>query len=229
MTYAGNGSDQGGDAIGRGTLELKDNGTTITATLTKGPGSFRGILVLFIDSAPGGFNSTSSFTGNSPALVRAISGVEVGYNAHAVANFAADFYADYAVAVGVDFGGAVYPLNQAGPDVENSSPSYLYPRDSPNYSTYTFSFDWTQIGLPAKTPTNFFRFQSLYAEPAGSHYTESFESVTSVGQNFWGTLNFSNYNVYGVDPVPEPTNTALMAFGGLFAGAVVLSRFRRRR
>src|SRR5262249_19409746 len=84
--YQGNGSQVAGGEIGLGNLQLKDNGTTITATLNKGPGSWDDILVLFIDSTPGGFNNTSSFTENAPALVRAISGQEVGYHAHAVAN-----------------------------------------------------------------------------------------------------------------------------------------------
>jgi hypothetical protein len=229
VVYPGNGNGDGGGPIGLGSLELKDDRAIITATLTKGPGPFQGNLVLFIDSTAGGFNTTSLFTDNSTELIRSISGLSESGNARAIANFASGFYADYAIAIGVNPNGQLFRLNQgeSGPTIEYVRQINLDPRDHQSFASYTFNFEWTDIGLPTRTPTNFFKFETVYATPYGSFYTESFESLTATGPALWGTLNFSNYDVYGVDPVPEPANTALMTFGGIFAGVGLLSRLRR--
>src|SRR5438045_3007469 len=76
--YPGNGNDSYGGAIGNGSLNLTDKGSWMSATFNKGGGSgvsFHGDMVIFIDSAPGGFNTTSQFTENDTELFRAISGL----------------------------------------------------------------------------------------------------------------------------------------------------------
>jgi hypothetical protein len=231
-TYPGNGSVIYGGAIGNGTLQLNDNGTYINATFNKGGGSgisFRGDLVIFIDSQPGGFNNTASFTENGTELQSAVSGVLLQGTTRANANFAPGFYADYALAIGVNPNGAIFRLIQgdSGPYLDYVTPVNLFPRDNQNMATYSFSFSWENIGLTPQTPTNYFKFESFYASEFGGRYPESFETVTATSVP-WGTLNFSNYDIYGVDPVPETTNAALLAFGGLFASTGFLLRMRRK-
>jgi len=219
--YPGNGDGSHGGEIGKGSLELKDNGTYVTATLTRGTAPLDGDLVLFIDSVPGGFSSTSPFSDKSSELPRAISGVDSSGAMRTTANFAPGFTADYAIAVGVNAGGGIYHLVQTdvGAVLERVGAVTLSPPGSQSYATYTFTFDWTLIGLP-RTRTNFFMFESIYASTGGRRSTESFESVTGSG-DWGGTLNFSNFDVYGVNPVPEATNAALVIFSGIvvFAGS----------
>src|SRR5262249_44273432 len=113
--YPGNGNTIYGGAVGNGSLNLTDKGTWMSATFNKGGDSgisFHGDLVIFIDCAPGGFNTTSQFIDNDNRLVRDVSGRNPLGTQRAVANFAPGFYADYAIAVGVNSGGAVYKINQ---------------------------------------------------------------------------------------------------------------------
>ena len=214
--YPGNTDTSHGGEVGNGSLTLKDNGITVSGTFTRGGGApFDGDLVLFIDCAPGGFSSTSTFTDNSGELTRAISGLNEFGTKRSTANFASGFTADYAIALGLNPGGVIYHLAQtdSGPVLEYLGSAYLSPRDSPISATYTFSFDWQTIGLP-NSRTNFFKFETVYATQFGANSKESFESVG--GSSGWGgTLNFSNYDVYGVDPVPEMTSAALVVFGGI--------------
>jgi len=204
----------------------------VTGTLTKGGDfgiSFRGDLAIFIDCEPGGFNNTSQFTENSSEITRAISGLNADGTARTVANFANGFYADYALVVGVGSGGALYHLTQtdSGPVMEVAGPVTFGPRDNFNLPSYTFTFWWQSLGLTPSL-TNFFKFETVYASEFGSRYPESFENVTVTGIPGWGTLNFSNYDVYGVDPVPETANEALIVFGGLIV-LVVSARTVRTR
>jgi len=204
----------------------------MSATFNKGGNnaiSFHGDLVIFIDCAPGGFNTTSQFIDNDNRLARDVSGRNPQGTQRAVANFAPGFYADYAIAVGVNSGGAVYKINQtdSGQTLEYRGNPNFQPTYNENLPTYTFYFNWDWIGM-TQSPTNFFKFESLYATEGGGWYPESFESLTASGSAPWGTINFSNYDVFGIDPVPETTNGALMAFGGLFLTVGVLSQVKQR-
>jgi hypothetical protein len=225
--YPGNLNTSHGGEVGNGSLTLSDNGITVSATFTRGTAPFDGDLVLFIDCVPGGFTSTSTFTDTSSELTRAISGLNDTGTKRNIANFAPGFAADYAVAVGVNPGGVIYRLTQtsSGPAIEWVGSAYLSPTDQQIASAYTFRFDWQQIGLP-RSRTNFFKFEALYASALGGRSLESFESVS--GSGGWGaTLNFSNYDVYGVNPVPETTNAALAVFGGMMIIAGTANSHRR--
>src|ERR1039458_8970335 len=58
--YRGNGNTGFGGAIGNGTLTLSDDGTNISGTLAVG-GNMNDVLVLYIQTGPGGFTNTSGF------------------------------------------------------------------------------------------------------------------------------------------------------------------------
>src|SRR5258705_7746917 len=80
QTISGNGSADFGGPIGQGSIAMSDNGTTISGTLTKGPNSFNNVLVIYVDSAPGGFSDTSLFADANDGLRKAISGFDGGTN-----------------------------------------------------------------------------------------------------------------------------------------------------
>ena len=221
--YSGNGDTSRGGAVGTGSLNLTDNGTTISATFNKGSGSFGDILVLFIDSTAGGFTDTTPFGDTSTALTRAISGL-LDPEHRSTAIFANGFAADYAIALGVNEGIAIYQLASGG------SGSLVQLRtlphnnwDSPNQASYGFSFTWADLGLSGGSG---FNFQSTYITSNGARYLESFESLSGT-KDWGGTVTFANYNTYGnVAPIPEPANAALALFGGITLGLSVLARLR---
>ncbi len=223
QTYYGNGV---AGTVGLGNLTMSNNATTVQATFNKGMGSFSYNMVIFIDCAPGGFTSTSGFSDKASPLETAISGV--GATKSSVANFASGFEADYAIALGVDTGSSLYKLVQdsTGKHLQlvrsslNFSPSGL-----PNNPTFYFQFDWVDLGLPSQK-TNYFAFETSYISNDGSRTLESFEGLT--GTQGYNTITFTNYDTYGVKPIPENTSAALAVFGGIALTAAVGTRVRRR-
>jgi hypothetical protein len=207
--YPGNGVE---GPVGNATLALSNSTTTVRANFIKGIGSFVDNLVIFIDCAPGGYTSTRSFSDNATPLESAVSGYKVS---RSVGNFAPGFEADYAIALGVNSGSAVYKLvdDGAGPHLQlvRSGLNFVYV-DSPNHASYSFQFDWADIGLPNQA-TNFFKFESTYITSNGWRWLQSFEGLTGTA-GFDNTITFTNYDTYGVPPVPENTTVALAVFGG---------------
>lgn len=207
--YDGNGV---AGAVGNGFLQFSNNSSTIRANFVKGMGSFTDNLVIFIDTTPGGFTSTASLSDKNTILETSISGLGLS---RSVANFAPGFEADYAIALGLGTGSAVYKLvnDSTGPHLElvRSGLNLQY-TDNPNAPSYSFQFTWGDIGLP-NANTNFFKFESSYINSSGARSLQSFEDLT--GQDAFRTVTFTNYDTYGVPPVPENTNAALAVFGGL--------------
>ena len=228
--YNGNGSTYFGGAVGTGSLQLTDNGTTLSGTFTRGTGglgSFSDILVIFIDSKPGGFSSTSGFTDASSLLTKAISGVD-GTGNRTIADFpTSGFLADYAIALrpasaaGSD---QLFQLANAGSHTGLGTVS-LSPVGTTGSSTYNFSVNLTDLGMVAGQGGSF-KFESSYVSSAGVHSLESFETFTgdSEPQN---TVTFDSFHTY-VTAVPEPANAALAVFSGLALGAGTLIRLRKR-
>ena len=222
--YSGNGDSSFFGAVGHGSLTLTDNGTTVSGTFTRGTGDFLDVLVLFIDSNSGGFSTTSGFTDSGSRLTRAVSGID-GTGNRASADFATGFSADYAI--------ALRPRSAADPDqlfqlVNSGSHNRvgsvnLSPVGTGSSSTYTFSFNWSDIGLAGGSGASF-KFESTYIGDTGSRSLESFESLT--GDVGWNSVLFSTFDTY-VSAVPEMTNPALAIFGGIVLGTGAFRGARR--
>src|SRR5258708_3444501 len=114
-TYSGNGNSGFGGPIGLGSLTLTDNGTTVSGTVNKGPNGFNDVLVLYIDSVPGGFSDTSGFADGADGLRKAISGFDGGGN-RSLMTFESGFSPDYAIALGPSSGnfGGLWQLAKDG-------------------------------------------------------------------------------------------------------------------
>ena len=223
--YNGNGNTSSGGAIGNGSLSLTANSSTVSLTFTKGSGSFNDVLVLFIDSPSGGFTTTTLFSDNSSALPIAISGLNSAGDHRSTANFSDGFTADYAVAIGVNQGAAVYKLAN-GTSFGDPIRTLHGPFESPNVASYAVSFDWVDIGL-ARGSGNTINFETSYITATGSRSLESFEGFLSGSTSGYGTVNFGNYDSFPIAPVPEPANVALAIFGGIATSAGMHRRVRR--
>jgi hypothetical protein len=226
QSYSGNGVI---GAVGNGSLSMSNNTTTVKASFTKGTGSFGPAysLVIFIDSAPGGFTSTSPFSEHGSVQETAISGV--GPTKSSVANFASGFAADYAIVLNVDYPGYLYKLVQddtgAHLQMVMSASLNFGPGGLPNNPSFSFQFNWADIGLPAQN-TNYFAFETSYIADSGSRTLQSFEGLT--GTEGFSTITFTNYDTYGVKPIPENNNAALAVFGGIVLITAVGTRMKRR-
>jgi hypothetical protein len=222
QSYPGKGA---AGVIGSGTLSMSNSTSTVYVGLDRGPGSFTDNLVMFIDSVPGGYTGTGAFSDRGSALETAISGYGSG---RSIANFAPGFAADYAVVVGVNNGCGVYQLvtDALGTHVQMVRLFNISPAGDPNTPQFWWQFDWTEIGLP-RANTNLFKFETSLISQYGYRYLQSFEGMTGV--QGYNTVTFTNYDTYGVPPIPETTTTALAIFGGAAATASLITRFRRAR
>jgi hypothetical protein len=226
--YPGNGAGGLGGTIASGTLRMSNNAYTVYGSFTNViNGSFSLNLVMFIDSAPGGYTNTRRFSDNNIALESAISGFK---SERSVAQFAPGFAADYAIAMSPNHGCSLYKLadDGAGPYLQlirTGAAMGFGPTDNINSHVFYFQFDWADIGLPQQK-TNFFKFETSYISDDGSRSLESFESLT--GSAGFNTITFNNYDTFGVPPVPENTNLALAIFGGIVVSVTVGRRLARR-
>jgi N-acetylneuraminic acid mutarotase len=143
--YHGNGDAGFGGAIGRGTLTLSDDGTNILGTLAVG-GSMNDVLVLYIQTGPGGFTNTSGFNDQADACRQAISGVSA--SGRSLLTFASDFQPNYAIALAPAAAGTggLWQLANGG----NNSLVYLGSVNLAPLNTtgpYAFSFPAALIGM----------------------------------------------------------------------------------
>ena len=226
-TYQGNGSQSPSGIVGLGQLTLSANSSSVTGQFKRGGSdgaTFQDVLVIYIDSKPGGYSGTGSFMDNNDGengFRRAVSGYNrPGYRS--TAYFAPGFQADYAIALSPGLtGGWLYELNTST-ELYRVANVYLNPSDSGLYRDYSFNFSWETIGLGDSADKSF-NFQTTYITSSGSRSLESFEQVTGVvGFN---EVYFGNYNSF--PPVPEPTNMALAAFAGLLVSVGVAKKARQ--
>jgi hypothetical protein len=214
-TYYGPNYDQSQNAIGNGAIDggklsfTAATSATVSAVYTRGSSAFDKYLVIFVDTVSGGFTGTGGFTDNNGGFATAVSGFRDSSH-RATANFASGFAADYAIVISGDSGGVVYQLVNHGDFTQTRTISSGL--GGTMQSTYSFSFDWVDIGL---TPgaNNSFNFETSYIRNDAFRTLETFESLT--GASGYDTVNFTRYDSFPIAPVPEPANSALLAFGAL--------------
>ncbi|MEY4118812.1 MAG: hypothetical protein RLZZ116_2140 [Planctomycetota bacterium] len=157
QTIAGNGRSGFGGPIGGSTLDVARDGADWVFTLTKGAGNFSDGLVLYFDTASGGFTSTSDFVDTGDYNRKAISGFSGSTgtgSARSVVNFPSGFTADYAIAVAPNarsqFGGlwrlTTLPTG-SGSGHEFISSVNLVPNNSTTSATYTFRIARSGLGI----------------------------------------------------------------------------------
>jgi hypothetical protein len=210
-TYSGNGISTWDGAVGLGSLNLTDDGTTLNLTLTKGPGDLNDTLVIYVDSVAGGFSDTSGFTDTGDGARTAISGFDG--SDRSTMTFVSGFQPDYAVAFQGGYASLFTLVNggsfnwdggtgQAG----NSSP------------TFSLSFPLASIGVSAGQSFELF---GTYIASSAWRGPEAIagNDAGSDGYNPFTQTAFSTYTT-----VPEPSTLALLG-----AGLASLCCLRRRQ
>jgi hypothetical protein len=221
-TYFGNGNTSFNGAIGNGSLTLTDNGTTISGSLTTAAGLSGNAFVLYIQTAGGGFSTTSGFNDNGDQLRTAISQYN-GVGNQSILNFSSGFAPNYALALqpgsGINFGGLWQLANGGANSLPFDTSVNLSPTGSDAAGTYNFSFSLASIGLTAGQSFELFGMQVS---------TTGYSSAETIGGNVTGTLGYggtqteTSFSTYVT--VPEPSTMVLGA-----AGMATLLLLRRRR
>jgi hypothetical protein len=220
--YTGNGNNGFGGPVGQGSLNLTNSGTNVSGTLTKGPGDFNDVLVLYVDSVAGGIGDTSVLNDAGDGLRRAISGFDGSTN-RSTLTFPSGFAPDYAIALGPSaesFGG-VWQLtaNSGNNGLPFVSSANLTPTGGGSASapTFNFSFDAAQLGV---APGGSFNLLGTYISNSGYRSNEALPGNVT-GDQGW---NAFTSNAPGTYSLPEPGSMALLA-----VPAAALLRRRRRR
>jgi hypothetical protein len=207
--YASNGNTGFGGVLD--SLEITDDGTTISFTLTTG-NNLNDAFILYIDAGVVGPNNTGNFTDFGDGLRRGISGFD-GTN-RSLVNLPASFAANYALGLEGTFAGLWAP-------VENGTHTFVATANgSPGGSTagsYTMNVALADLGL---SPGDSFDFVGTYLNP-GNAFRSDEAFGTGIGSENPGydPVTFTGALTYTT--VPEPS-VALVAMLGLFG-------FLRRR
>ena len=211
-TYLGNTKNGFGGAIGGGSLTLSDNGTTISGSFTKGSGGFDNALVIYIDSVAGGFSDTSGFADAQDGLRKAISGFDGGGN-RSTLTLPTGFLADYAIALGPaneNFGGLWQLANGGNNSLNFQASVNLSPTGTSSAASYSFSFDFSQIGLTGIAGDSFKLF-GTYISNSGFRSDEAIAG-DDTGTQGWNPFTATSSAVY---VVPEPSTLSLLGLAGL--------------
>jgi len=220
--YQGRGDGSAGGIISNGSMDLSDRGTSLYGTINAGSRFFSDAIVIYIDCRAGGFNDNLSFFDYSTTHTRAISG-SPNPDFRSRAHFAPGFGADFALVLSQNYGSGLYQLAAGG----NGSLGDRIPISF--NENWQFSVNWSDLGITDPT-AHYLTFSSSAVSGNGFRYMESYENISGQsGYNY--DVTWSEYNVFGIAPVPEPVNVALAGFGGiLIMGGLVFQwrRFTRR-
>lgn len=183
VSYTGNGNTGFGEAVGGAGLSVNDDVTTVTFTLTKGSGDFNDMLVMYIHTGASGRTVIEGNVNDTDdSHRRAISNAGSGD-----IDFPTGFEARYAVAINTSFLG-LWEIPNSG-TVSSSGLVFVKSAGATFGSTdssFTFSFDWSDIGL---TNTNNFEFVITYGNPDDGGGTNMFSSDEAFGGGIGGSGN----------------------------------------
>lgn len=179
--YPGNGKNSFGGPVGQGNLSITDNGTSLTFTLTKGPGNLNDIVVFYVDITAGfGLTSTAGLNRVATKYERAVSTKRGNNTDSSVLIFPADFAPDAALAFDKD-GGKTYffppAFLQQGTMVDGNDPQ-VTPTGTATSPTYSQTISKANLNLSNGPIT--FKFFGTYISESAYRSNESF------GDNFAG-------------------------------------------
>ena len=207
--FNGNGNSGFGGILGTGSLELTVNaaGDGLDGVFSLGTGGFNDEIVLYLDTVPGGFSDTSSFTDQGDLLRKAISGQDG--TARSTVNFPSGFDADYAIALNDD----VPSDNQVGFiglwQLDNPANFTFAGALDPPAAVTEFSVAFSDLGISTGDEV---RFIGTYLNGNGAFRSD--EAIGGGIPNGNIGTNPITFTAFESFVVPEPASIALL-LGGL--------------
>jgi hypothetical protein len=207
--YNGNGDTSFGGAVGTGTLILSNNVTTVFGTITRNTGNFTNVLVIYLDTGAGGFADTSGFNDAGSALRKAISGID-GSGDRSLLTFtgaSVPFAPAFALAlspatVGI---GSLWQLAAGGNNSLNFVTNVnLTPVGTGTAPSYSFQFDFSQIGLKPATNAESFKLMGTCISTNGYRSSEALPGNLT-GYVGWNPYAATAYGVYYTLPAVMQT------------------------
>uniref|UniRef100_UPI0025DE1BCA hypothetical protein n=1 Tax=Winogradskyella sp. TaxID=1883156 RepID=UPI0025DE1BCA len=195
VSYTGNSNSGFGGPIGGASMTVDDNGTAVTFTFTKGGGGFNDTMVMYISNGETGRTFIGSDVNDTAdSNRRAISNT-----GSSNLNFPTGFEATHGIAINTGFGG-LWGIPVTGP-VGSNGLNFITGVGAPASSattSFTFSFDWSQIGL---TDCDKFDFVVTYGNPndGGSNMfssDEAFGGGIGSGNPGLGGMTFTSHSSY---------------------------------
>ncbi|WP_367874292.1 hypothetical protein [Luteolibacter sp. Populi] len=205
--YLGNGSTGFGGPIGTGSLQVTDDGTNLSFTLTRGTAALNDTFVIYFDSAAGGATALpNSGEIGSPFVGRRAVVNEFGSDL----TFGSGFSSDFAFALKVN-GSASNHLFTTPSGVNANTATFITTAAVSNFGNATAAtYSWT-IPLSSLDLTlgETFDFHTTYLNPNGGDGSDaSFRSneamVNSMGASSpgFGAVTLSSPLSYTVTPEP---------------------------
>lgn len=195
--YNGNGNIGFGNPVGSSSMSINDDGTTITATFTKGPGDFNDNLVMYIDN--GSFGRTvidTQINDTADSNRRAISNTGSGD-----LTLPAGFEATHAISISAVFGG-LWGIPSSG-TVGYNGLIYIDAVGnpaSPTTTSFSFNFDWSEIGL---TSSDSFTFVVTYGNPNDGGGSNMFSSDEGYGTIASGNPGLNAFSITSSSTYPS--------------------------
>ncbi len=154
--YSGNGQSGFGGPFGNSTMDISDNGTTVSITINPAGDLTTNFIVFYIDNRTSGRAVIDGTDGNDAGR-RAISNANSGN-----ITFPTGFEASFGISIDANFGG-LFSIPATGSAITNGSLSFVDGvGSSDGANTFTISFDWSEIGL---TSADSFDFVATYGNP----------------------------------------------------------------
>ncbi len=188
VVFNGNGNSGFGSPIGNSMMSFSDNGTTITVNFTKGTGDLNDTMVMYIDNGSAGRTAINGDVNDTAdGHRRAISNTGSGD-----LTFPAGFEVTHAIAINTSFGG-LWSIPSSGM-IGNDGLVYIDAVGKPDSATtasFSFSFDWSEIGL---TSSDNFPFVVTYGNPNDNNGTNMFSSDEGYGSVAPGNPGISAFS-----------------------------------
>ena len=186
VTFNGNGFTGFGGPIGQSTMDINDDGTTITFTITKGPNNFNDALVLYFDTGVSGRAAIDGdVNDNGDPLRTAISNAGTSPS---IVTFPLFFEASHAIALNASYAG-LWSIPSSG---YTDNLTHINSVGTPPLTTdpiITFSMDWSDIGL---TNSDSFSFVGLYLSTSAWNSDEGYGDGITPGSFGGDAVNYTS-------------------------------------
>jgi hypothetical protein len=200
VTYSGNGNTGFGDVIGNGSIQVSDDGTTVTMIIDRATGALNDGIVIYIDSdESANISTTANLTDSGDDGRKTVSGYTAddngndpgGSSQRSTITFANGFLPDYAISLRTDFAGLFEIVENGAHEFVTSV--NLTPTSNSTADTYTIDFDFSEIGMSSDST---FKFVANVVSNTAFRSNEAVGTPISGANPGQSSVTFPGYATY---------------------------------